>query len=237
MAAWLNEQFGIRPSLSTVYRTLQRARWTHKKISRRAAERDSILRAAWQARRLQYDESEFVFIDENASHERTTDRRYGWSAEGIAVEDTVSARRSERYSILPALTIEGYIRGATLVVQGTVTGEIFQAWLQHWLLPALQQRPGRSVVIMDNASIHHGGPVEQLFRDADIDFDYLPPYSPDLNPIEATFDMKAWMRRERQQLEQLEDFSVFLYMVIYIAGGKNARAHFQHAGYSARASI
>lgn len=238
MAGWLDQTFGIRPSISTVYRTLERARWSHKRTSRRAVERDAVLRAAWHARRLQHDESELVFIDESASNERTGDRRYGWSPEGVAAVDTVSGQRSKRYSILPALTIDGYIREATLIVQGSITGEIFEAWLQHWLLPALHQRPGRSVVIMDNASIHHGRQVEQVFRDAGIDFDYLPPYSPDFNPIEATFaDMKAWMRRERQLMEQLQDFSVFLYMAIYIAGGRNARAHFRHAGYGPRVFI
>lgn len=77
MASWIEYQFGVKPSISTVYRTLERARYTQKKVSRIKREQDQILRQAWKGRRLQYDEDELVFIDETAYNERTGDRKYG----------------------------------------------------------------------------------------------------------------------------------------------------------------
>ena len=67
-------------------------------------------------RRLQYDERELIFIDESAANKRTPNRRYSWSPAGVIAEDIVSAERSERWTILPALTIDGYIEEATLIV-------------------------------------------------------------------------------------------------------------------------
>jgi len=85
-------------------------------------------------------------------------------------------------TLIAALGLEG-IRCST-VVDGAVNGDIFEAFVEHVLVPAL--RPG-DVVVMDNLSSHKRHRTRQLIEGAGAELVFLPPYSPDLNPIEAVF--------------------------------------------------
>ena len=109
MQDFLFDEFDIQTSPSTIRRTLQAARWSRKAGSKVAAERSAPLRNAWQGRQKQWFADQLVFLDESAANERTGDRKQGWAPIGADCEVPVSAKRSERWSILPALTIEGYI--------------------------------------------------------------------------------------------------------------------------------
>ena len=94
-----------------------------------------------------------VFVDESAANERTKDRKYGWSPRGIPALETQILHHSKRWSILPAYTIDGYI--TTMIVQGSITRDIFNRWVREEVLPQCNLFPGfQSVLIMDNASIH-----------------------------------------------------------------------------------
>ena len=82
--------------------------------------------------------------------------------------------------------------GPSLAVEGATTREVFEAYLEHLLVPAL--RAGQ-VVVMDNLSSHKGSHVRQLIEGRGCELLYLPPYSPDLNPIEeALSKVKALLR-------------------------------------------
>lgn len=103
------------------------------------------------------------------------DRRYGWAPLGTIPSVIQDLKRSTRRSILPAFTIEGYI--AYKIHHGSVTTEIFNDVVKTKVLPYCAGVNGpRSVLVMDNASSHHNG---------DVLLAYLPPYFPDLNPIET----------------------------------------------------
>jgi transposase len=71
--------------------------------------------------------------------------------------------------------------GPCLVVEGATTSEVFEAYLERVLAPSL--RPAQ-VVVMDNLSAHEGGRVREIVEGRGCELLYLPPYSPDLNPIE-----------------------------------------------------
>jgi transposase len=91
------------------------------------------------------------------------------------------------------------------------------------------------VLVMDNASFHHGEAVKELCLRAGVKLVFLPPYSPNLNPIEEFFgDLKRFMRRNWVEYESnpAQDFGVFLDWYISAAGERvdNAKAHFRHAG-------
>ena len=95
-----------------------------------------------------------VFIDESAANERTADRKYGWAPVGQIARASFSMQRSTRWSILPAYTIEGYITWE--IIQGSYNTELFNAFIIDKLLPLCNPYPGdRSVIVMDNAKIHH----------------------------------------------------------------------------------
>ena len=88
---------------------------------------------------------------------------------------------------------------------------------------------------MDNASFHHSERIEQLCSEAGVKLVYLPPYSPDLNPIEEFFaELKAFIRRNWQSYEENPDqgFDSFLEWCVDVVGvrGKSAEGHFRHSG-------
>jgi hypothetical protein len=92
----------------------------------------------------------------------------------------------------------------------------------------------RSVLIMDNASFHRGDRIKQMCLDAGVRLPYLPPYSPDLNPIEEFFsEFKAFIKKQWHEFEDnpRQDFQVFLEWCIGVVGGRvdSAEGHFRHA--------
>ena len=94
-------------------------------------------------------------------------------------------------TLIAALGIEG-VR-CSLVTDGAVNSDIFESFVRHVLLSEL--KPG-DVVVMDNLSSHKGAAIRRLIEDAGAELEYLPPYSPDLNPIELVFSkLKRLLRR------------------------------------------
>ena len=107
---------------------------------------------------------------------------YGWGKKGEPLVEAVPARRGKNLSVLGAFDIEGVV--ATTSKLGAMTRADFEQFLHTGLLPRLL--PG-SVLVLDNASIHKGGQIESLVSKAGCRVLYLPPYSPDLNPIELAW--------------------------------------------------
>jgi transposase len=105
------------------------------------------------------------------------------------------------------MTINGYLQDP-LIIQGGVTMAMFEEWFESKLLPQLT--PGM-IVVMDNASCHQSEFVRQLCLDHGIQLEKLPPYSPDLNPIEESFNvLKAWVRRYIRMAPIFSDFGAFI---------------------------
>jgi len=120
------------------------------------------------------------------------------------------------------------------VYTGTTDGPLFTEWIEHELLPLCNPFPGvRSVVVMDNASIHHNQAITDLFTTAGVVLVYLPPYSPDFNPIEEFFaQLKALIKRHFHVWEDgvFEGFEEFLAWCIQRAGSDKeaAKGHFRN---------
>ena len=114
--------------------------------------------------------------------------------------------------MLTAYTIDGYIKA--LVFDGTCDGDIFEGFIIDQVLPLCNPYPNpRSVIVLDNASVHHKNRqnIEAACRRHGVLLRFLPPYSPDFNPIEESFtDLKAWIRRhyhrERRKYETYHGF-------------------------------
>jgi transposase len=100
---------------------------------------------------------------------------------------------------LPALTCDGYIDW--VIHHGAINAELFTQFLEERVLPNCSPYPGKmSVIIMDNASIHKNPRIREICDNAGVLLVFLPPYSPDFNPIESTFkDLKAWIKKHYQQ--------------------------------------
>lgn len=151
MAWYLQHTCGVAVHITTVWRTLRRRGWSRTYVRRRAAERCLVLKAVFLGRMVAFDPRQLAFLDESCADERTGWRSYGWSPVGVEATVEGSMRRSPRWSILTAYTLDGYLPGV-LVEQITINAEVLLRWLQESVLPQLQA--GYHIIIMDNASMH-----------------------------------------------------------------------------------
>ncbi len=101
----------------------------------------------------------------------------------------------EKLTFIAGLRHDGTV--APCVLDGPTKGESFTAWVEQFLIPALE--PG-SIVVLDNLGSHKGSRVRKLLRAAGIKLFFLPPYSPDLNPIEEMFSkLKRRLRKANER--------------------------------------
>ena len=128
MQQFIYDAYDIEIATRTISDYLDRAKWSRKAVRARAAERCEPLRAAWRGLQPQWDDDQLIFIDESASNERTGDRKMGWSPIGVECAVERPIKRSERWSILPALTNEGYMDW--IIYQGSITADLFLEFLQ-----------------------------------------------------------------------------------------------------------
>src|SRR5215204_5452671 len=124
------------------------------------------------------------------------------------------------------MSIEGM--GNSLAVEGATNREIFETYVQRVLAPTL--RPGQ-VIVMDNLTAHKGDRVKELIEERGCELLYLPPYSPDFNPIEEAFaKIKAVVRKAEARTREalVEAIGRGITMVTT----EDARGFFDHCGYT-----
>lgn len=130
-------------------------------------------------------------------------REYCRAKRGKKVADRISGKKFKRTGIVAAQIDKKII--APLLYDGTMDGRLFEFWFENHLLPAL---PERSVIVMDNASFHRKSTLFQLAQNAGHRLAFLPPYSPELNPIENFW---AWLKnRLRKILPFFDSFDLAL---------------------------
>jgi transposase len=142
-----------------------------------------------------------VVVDESGTHLDMA-RRYGRAPRGQRVYVKQRRNYGKNMTLLASLTLEGM--SDSMLVEGAVTIPVFEAFVEHVLLPTL--RPG-DIVIMDNLSAHKSSRVERLLRKRGCTLLFLPAYSPDFSPIEQAFSkIKQHLRvRNAQTVEDLMD--------------------------------
>src|SRR2546423_2774682 len=205
MKEFLWEECGVSVSRRTVGRTLKDNGWTRKSLKRICAGRNERLRAEWHLRMARYTAEDLVFIDESIFNEKTGWRHYGYAPIGHEARYHASISRGDTWAILPAYTVHGYLPNCTEVRKGYFKSEDFLDWVKNRLLPAVDQlEPGRTrVIVMDNVSIHCGQEISDAVSAAGHVLQFLPPYSPDFNPIEMTFAvLKAWIRKTYHRMRK-----------------------------------
>lgn len=147
-------------------------------------------RRLWRVWQRHMDAERFVFLDETGAATNMV-RRYGWAPRGERLADAAPHGHWRTTTFVAGLRSTGLV--APLVLDGPMTGEAFLAYVEQFLAPGLS--PG-DVVVLDNLAAHKVAGVEQAVRAAGASVMYLPPYSPDLNPIEQAFaKLKALLRK------------------------------------------
>lgn len=159
-------------------------------------------RDEWKAGQPALDSRSFVFIDETwASTDMT--RSHGRCPLGQRLVMDAPHGHWKTTTFVVGLRSTGLI--APTVVDGPMTGDVFVAYVEQQLAPAL--RPG-DVVVMDNLSSHKRSEVRRAVERAGAELRFLPPYSPDLNPIERAFSkLKAKLRAaQKRTIPELEEY-------------------------------
>jgi len=144
-----------------------------------------------------------VFLDESGAKTNMT-RLYGRAMKGDRVYDSVPHGHRGTTTMIRAIRLDGVIQPASLVYDGPTDAAVFLTYIQDCLAPAL--KPG-DIVVMDNLSSHKVRGVAQAIQAVGADVGYLPPYSPDLNPIEQMWSkVKAKLRSiKARTIENLYD--------------------------------
>jgi transposase len=182
----------------TVWRALRRLRLSRKKKSTHASERDrpdvTEARRQWPQKVAGVDPDDLVFLDETGAN-TALQRTHGYAPKGERVVGSVPWQGWQAVTFVGALTADGLV--APWALEGALNGAWFLAYVEQVLVPAL--RPGM-VVVMDNLPCHKVQGVEEAIRAAGCRLEYLPPYSPDLNPIENAFSklkraLRDWAAR------------------------------------------
>jgi transposase len=151
-------------------------------------------RDAWKAAQPGLDPAKLVFLDETWATTNMT-RRHGRAPSGERLVDAVPHGHWKVTTFVAALRHGGLV--APMTCDGAVNGDLFVAYVEDCLVPALQ--PG-DVVVMDNLSVHKRAEVRERIEGAGCRLMYLPPYSPDLNPIEKAFaKLKALLRKAKER--------------------------------------
>ncbi|HKH75634.1 MAG TPA: IS630 family transposase [Rubrobacteraceae bacterium] len=198
-----------------------------KKRTMGALERDEWLRAAWRViLAAQIDPKRLVFVDETGTNTSLSALR-AWSRLGRRAYCSVPRNRGPNTTLLSSMTVEGM--GPSLAVEGATDREVFEAYVEKMLAPSLQ---AEQVVVMDNLSAHKGARVRELVEERGAELLYLPPYSPDLNPIEEAFaKIKRLLRKgEARTREALVEA---MGQAISAVSARDAQGFFEHCGYRA----
>jgi transposase len=143
---------------------------------------------------------QIAYVDE-AGIDNRADYPYGYCEVGKRFYALKSGKRSERVSWIAALKEDCLF--APMTFAGACNRDLFELWLEQCLVPQL--KPG-DVIVIDNASFHHGQAIEEMVAQAGCEIWYLPPYSPALNEIEhGWFALKNWMRQRWDEFDIFRD--------------------------------
>ena len=194
---------GKMVSPSTICKIIHKHGFTRKKLQHAAKQRSIQYRGEYMAEIQMYDRDCFVFIDETGCCSKDHTRRFGYAMRGESAIDHRWLHRGTRISAIAAISSSGMI--AVELMTGSVNGDKFFDYVRGSLIPEMLPFDGKnpnSIAVLDNCSIHHVHEVTELFRNAGILFLFLPPYSPDMMPIEKTFSFVKYYLKDHDELWQ-----------------------------------
>lgn len=171
--------------------------------------------------------SRLVFIDESGSHIAMT-REYARAPRGERVQGWVPRNRGRVLTMLGAMDCRGL--RTLMTIEGATTAEVFEAFVEHFLVPEL--KPG-DVVVLDNVGAHKPMGIRHRIEAAGASVLFLPPYSPDLNPIELCWSkFKGLLQHAEARTRDELDKAIAEAMTAITP--QDAMGWFRHCGYWAQ---
>jgi len=184
----------------------------------------ALQRRQWRDWLPLHDAERYVFLDECGV---TTDllRRYGRSPRGARVHDHTPCGHWEAQTVIAALRVDRV--SAPAVFDGPIDAVSFRAYVEQVLVPTL--RPG-DVVVLDNLAVHKQPAVRTAIEAVGAHIRFLPPYSPDFNPIEQTFaKLKAFLRAARPRT--FDQVVALVAAALDLFTPQECRNYIRHCGY------
>jgi transposase len=182
-------------------------------------------RTTYQSELKSEDISRFKFLDEAGSNLAMT-RLYGRAEKGVRVVEAVPKDCGENISMLASLSFSGI--EAPMTINGAVDSIVFKVYVEEVLCPSLK---AGDIVIMDNLSVHKVKGVRELIEGCGAKLIYLPPYSPDLNPIEKCWSkIKTYLRRAKARTRT--ELEKALKEVLLLITKEDAVGWFKSCGYA-----
>ncbi len=182
-------------------------------------------RQRWRSWQAGLDPQRLVFIDETWIKTNMAPLR-GWGPKGKRLRSFAPHGHWRTLTFLGALRCDRLT--APCVFDGPINGECFRAYVEQQLVPVL--KPG-DIVVMDNLGSHKAAAVRRMIRAAGARLWYLPPYSPDLNPIEQTFaKIKHWMRCAQKRT--IEDACTYIGALVATISPSECKNYFENDGYA-----
>jgi transposase len=182
-------------------------------------------RLRWRTHQGRLDPARLVFIDETWAKTNMT-RLRGWAPRGHKLVAKVPQGHWRTLTFLAALRCDRI--DAPGVIDGPINGESFLAYVEQILIPTL--RPG-DIVIIDNLGSHKGKAVRRAIRNAGAKLLFLPPYSPDLNPIEQVFaKLKTLLRKASERTVEATWRRIGTLLQAFTS--QECANYFQNAGYA-----
>lgn len=204
-------------------------RWANGvKKTLHAAERDTEANRKRRQEFLQIIQSiplkKLIFLDESGVTTQMT-RQWGRAPKGERVIEATPQGHWKVLTTLGAMSLRGM--EAAMTVESATDGDVFEAYIEQVLCPKL--RPD-DVVVMDNLSAHKVDGIRERIESCHAQLLYLPPYSPDLNPIENAWSkFKEFIRAAKARTKEALDLAVTDALKTITAD--NAAAWFRHCGY------
>ncbi len=181
-------------------------------------------RIKWFDDQLDLDPAKLVFIDETGASTKMT-RAYGRSPRGERCVASIPYGHWKTTTFTAGLRLNGMV--APMVLDGPMFGDAFIAYIEQVLVPELSKG---DVVIMDNLPAHKVTGVRQAIENAGANLLYLPPYSPDFNPIEMAFSkLKALLKKAAART--IDDLWALIGKLINEFKPKECENYFKAAGY------
>jgi transposase len=153
-------------------------------------------------------------------------RTQAWAPVGERAVDDVPGNRWSNYSVIAGLRLSGIV--APMIIPGAIDGQVMLQWVEHCLVPELREN---DVVIWDNLSVHTDDRLRLLIQNRGAQLVFLPPYSPEFNPIEHAWS-KAKSIVRKLAPRTWAKLSAALGRALRAVSATDALGWFKHCGYT-----
>lgn len=189
-----------------------------------AAERDAVARQAWREEVAQWAPDDVVVLDEAGTNVALAPK-YARAPCNERAHDVAPFNKGGNITTLATLTTAGI--AAAMTVSGAADTLVVEAFVREYVVPHL--RAGQ-ILVLDNVRTHKSAALRQLVEAAGCQLRFLPPYSPDLSPIEEAFSkFKALLRRANART--VAAVEVAIGAALDAITPRDARQYFAHCGY------